>query len=63
MNTSADDSAKRWRAAANPRAKQREGRCVHFNRDPAGVGECTPTSDEQRGPLRLPLAVDVLDES
>jgi hypothetical protein len=25
-----------------PSCPAEEGRCVHFNRDPAGVGECTP---------------------
>jgi hypothetical protein len=25
-----------------PFCQQGEGECVHFNRDPAGVGECTP---------------------
>lgn len=27
-----------------PSCQAGEGICVHFNRDPAGVGECTPTS-------------------
>ncbi len=32
----------RWAACGSPACGGSEGDCVHFNRDPVGVGECTP---------------------
>ena len=44
--TCADQWCRRFCAAvsggAEPRCPPQEGRCVHFQNDPAGVGECTP---------------------
>lgn len=41
-----------WPPCGGPGCPGREGVCVHFDRDPPGVGECTPDWD---GP---PLAGD-----